>query len=107
MEGDPENIGDKIGLMPFGEQTATIGDVMEESHGGGVSMSSHLHSGWRGEVQIGELTAIGEVSIDGGKYSSRLLDIGEVSTLGSHGTWVSLICVTKDVDDVSFTVARR
>ena len=72
--------------MSFGEQTATIGDVMEKmSHGGEVSTSSHLHSGWRGEVQIGEMC------IDGGKCSSHPLDIGEVSTPNNHGTWANLI----------------
>ena len=52
-------------------------------------MSSHLHYGWRGEEQIGEFTPI-----------------GEMSTPSSNGTWTSLIWVTKDVDDVSFTMAR-
>ena len=70
-------------------------------------MSSHLHNGWRGEVQISELTAIGEVSINGGKCSSRPLDVGEVSTPRSHGAWANLIWITKGVGDVNFIVARR
>ena len=55
-----------------------------------MEVQSHLHYGWRGEKKIGELTTI-----------------GKVSTLGSHRAWASLIWVTKDVSDVSFTVAMR
>ena len=53
--------------MSFGELTAVVGDVVEQkSHGSGVSTSSHPHSEWQGELQIGELIAIGEVSNLGG-----------------------------------------
>ena len=70
-------------------------------------MSFYLHSGWRGEMQIGELIDIGEVSTDGAKCSSHPIHIGEVSTLGSYGAWASLIWVMEDVGDVSFMVAKR
>ena len=53
-------------------------------------MSSHLHDEWRGEVQIGELTAIGKVSNPGSSY----------------GAQACLIWVMKVVDDVSYIVAR-
>ena len=58
-------------------------------------------------MQIGELTDIGEVGTDEGKCSSCPIDISEVSTLGSHGAWASLLWVMEDVGNVSFTVARR
>ena len=45
MKGDPANIRDKNKEMAFGEQTATIGDVIEkESHRDGASTSSYLNS---------------------------------------------------------------
>ena len=64
--------------------------VKQKSHGGGFLMSSHLHCGWQGVEQIGELTVT-----------------GEMSTLCSHKAWVSLMWVTKYIGDVSFTGARR
>ena len=68
-----------------------IGNVVKKkSHGGGVSISSHLNSGWQGEAQVGELTFIGEVRTD-----------------GIHVAWASLIWVTKYFGDVSFVVARK
>ena len=49
--------------MSFEELTTIVGDVVKQkSYGGGVSMSSHPHGEWQGELQIGELIAIGEVS---------------------------------------------
>ena len=53
-------------------------------------MSSYLNSERRGEEQIGALTTI-----------------GEVSTPGSHGARTSLIRVTKDIGDISYTMVRR
>ena len=77
--------------MSFGELTAIVGDMLEQkSHGGGVLISSHLDVGWRGGVQIGELT-----------------DIGELSIPCCHGAVGSLIWVTQDIGDVSFIVARK
>ena len=49
----------------------------KESHGKRVSMSSYLHSERGVDMQISDLTDIGKVSTDGGKGSSRPLDIGE------------------------------
>ena len=70
MEGDPEDIKNKIGRCPYGDCTANVVDVMErKSHRGRVSRSSHLQNGWRGGALIGELTVIGEVSIDRDKIS--------------------------------------
>ena len=77
--------------MPFEELIAIVRDVAEhKSHRGRVSTLSHLHIEWRGELQIGELIAI-----------------SEVSSLGGHGDQASLIWVMKVVGDLSFTVAKR
>ena len=52
--------------MSFGELTVIVGDMIEQkSHGGEVLISSHLDVGWRGEIQIVELTDIGKLSIPG------------------------------------------
>ena len=52
--------------MSFEELTVIVGDMVEhKSLGGGVLVSSHLDFGWRGGVQISELTDIGKLSIPG------------------------------------------
>ena len=77
--------------MSFEELTAIISNVIEmESRGGKVSTPSHLHSEWRGKLQIGEVIAI-----------------GEVNNFDSHGAQTSRIRVTKVVDDINFTVTSR
>ena len=64
--------------------------IEQKSHESGVSMSSYLNGERRGKALIGKLTAM-----------------GEVSNIGSYGEQTSLMCVMKDVSDVSFTMARR
>ena len=56
----------------------TVGDVVERKfHGGGVSRSSRLQSGWRGGTLIGELTVIGEFSTSKDKVSCSSHPIGK------------------------------
>ena len=56
--------------MPYGDYIVNVGDLVErKSHGGGVSRSSHLQSGWRGGALIGELIDISKVSTGRDKIS--------------------------------------
>ena len=62
---------------PLGEQTATIGDVVEkESHGGGLPRSSYLRGGWRGGTIINELTNTSEVITNRGMISCSTRPLG-------------------------------
>ena len=70
--------------MSFGELIAIVRDVVEQkSHGGGVSMPYYPYGEWRGELQIGEL-----------------IIICEVSNPGAHGYQMSLMWVLTVNGDV-------
>ena len=100
--------------MPFEEQTATIGDIVEkEPYVDGLPRSSYLQGGWRDGAIINEFRDIGEVITGRGKisYSTRPLGRwrGEVrlqNTRGIHVAWASLISDMREVGNMIFIEAR-